>query len=887
MSFKTMMVRLLSGVTLMLCLPLAAAAAEREYAYSSVPDWVISMPPDQTASLPAAQLKNGVYYLLSDEQVRLEGKERTTFRHVASRVVNDKGLSEAAEISIGFDPSYQTLNLHTLNVIRGGKVQNRLQTATIRVIQQESQLEYRIYDGRKTASVLLGDVRVGDIVEYAYSLRGANPVFNGRAFGTFSLGWNVPVREAHARLLVPDQRQITFRTYQSRQTLTPSQHDGYRDYRLQLTDVAPIHSDPDSPEWHDPYPWLQWTEFRDWNELVQWALPLYGQAEDLSPAVKAEADRISSMTRYKARSITEALRFVQREIRYLGVEIGASSHAPNAPDLVLQRRFGDCKDKARLLVTLLQALGIEAHPALVNTQSTRAIADWLPAPGNFDHVLVHVRHEGRDYWLDPTRPQQAGRLDNIYQPDYGMALVLAPDSRGLNSMSADSLPRRNVKKLDISVDASRGFDEAADFTVRTVAEGAAAEETRSVLASRSHDELQKQYLNFYAAYYKGLEIAAPLEVSDDSDSNRIVVTEHYLLKDVWEDQPERSRRETPIHVPDIEELLRAPANGVRTAPLRRRYPLDVTVTTRWLLPDTWTLKPEKQGVDAKSFSLEHSLTLEADDRLLVEVDRYRSKADNIPAAEVRPFNEALDKARGLLGSTLSKSTAPAAATPEDGEDAPRAPLADRFNWPVALFCLISLALLTQLAIRLYRYDPPPSRVLRDPSLNGIGGWLLLPALSLCVTPFYRISDLLDTLRPFSLDQWVLLTQPGQSAYDPRWAPSMLFELAGDLGLLVFSILLAVLFFQKRSSLPRLYIALTLFDMAILMIDYFLVEAVAPGDGGPIMTVFWRQGLALAIWGTYFMNSRRAAATFVQRCVIWNGKQAPPPDASREESVQTG
>ena len=77
------------------------------------------------------------------------------------------------------------------------------------------------------------------------------------------------------------------------------------------------------------------------------------------------------------------LQLVQREIRYLGIEVGAGSHAPCAPALVCQRRFGDGKDKALLMVALLEALGVEAAPALVDTDVDADLLesnDFLPPP---------------------------------------------------------------------------------------------------------------------------------------------------------------------------------------------------------------------------------------------------------------------------------------------------------------------------------------------------------------------------------------------------------------------------------------------------------------------------------------------------------------------------
>src|SRR5208282_5268181 len=74
----------------------------------------------------------------------------------------------------------------------------------------------------------------------------------------------------------------------------------------------------------------------------------------------------------REQQILTVLQFVQDEVRYFAIEIGASSEKPADPSAVFSRRFGDCKDKSLLFVTILRALGIEAYPVLVNAASERA-----------------------------------------------------------------------------------------------------------------------------------------------------------------------------------------------------------------------------------------------------------------------------------------------------------------------------------------------------------------------------------------------------------------------------------------------------------------------------------------------------------------------------------
>lgn len=143
------------------------------------------------------------------------------------------------------------------------------------------------------------------------------------------------------------------------------------------------------------------------------------------------------------------LRFVQDEIRYLGIELGRHSHLPNPPARVLERRFGDCKDKSLLLCTALNALGIEAYPALVNTEAGRTLAERQPSPFAFDHVIVRARLDGKVYWLDATVPQQRGPLSGLPSPEYERALVVRQGSGELEEIPllSSASPTTSVKDV--------------------------------------------------------------------------------------------------------------------------------------------------------------------------------------------------------------------------------------------------------------------------------------------------------------------------------------------------------------------------------------------------------------------------------------------------------
>ena len=326
------------------------------------PAWVKPINLEADASAPVEQIRSGVYYLLVDRQTRVTDNDRQQFNRFAIKVVNEKGMEHAASIDIDFDPSFERLQLHTLSVHRNGRVISQLETVPIRTLQREKELEALILDGRLTASLLVQDVRVGDVVEYAYSVRGVHPSIKGGQFGGFDLQWRDPVHALYMRLLWPEKRPITFRNMHLDKPAVESEQGGVRQFEWTAKQVPGLRVSDDAPVWFDPYPYVQWSSFRDWAEVSRWAAPLYSPPAVPRGELSGEVERIRQTLPDPRDQAAAVLQYVQKNIRYLSVDVGVGSYTPSPPAAVMARRFGDCKAKTLLMLTMLKALASKRVP---------------------------------------------------------------------------------------------------------------------------------------------------------------------------------------------------------------------------------------------------------------------------------------------------------------------------------------------------------------------------------------------------------------------------------------------------------------------------------------------------------------------------------------------
>jgi len=148
----------------------------------------------------------------------------------------------------------------------------------------------------------------------------------------------------------------------------------------------------------------------------------------------------------------------------------------------------------------------------------------------------------------------------------------------------------------------------------------------------------------------------------------------------------------------------------------------------------------------------------------------------------------------------------------------------------------------------------------------IGGWLILIAIGLIFAPIRLLVVLFKDLLPaLSVDTWSRLTTPGTESYHPLWAPLLLFEILGNCLFILFPIIIAVFFFQRKRFVPRLIIVLLLANLVFVAIDYFAANLIpfvaAQEDMGSLVELI-RVLIASAIWVPYLLVSKRVKGTFV-------------------------
>jgi lipoprotein NlpI/transglutaminase-like putative cysteine protease len=500
------------------------------YTVEKLPAWVDSPNPPSASSAYAAS--EGWHYVLRDSQFRADGKEIAQHVNIIRRINTKAGLEEGAKFSLSFEPSYQRLAFHEITIRRDGQALSRLKPESISLLRREKQLENATYDGFVTAAVNIDDARVGDLISYRYSIVGSNPVLKNRLVVVEPVKSFQATDFVRVRTLANKSRYLNVwggvgldrRESEISNSMLETLYSGRALPAMTFRDDAP------------PIEWIEnsliISEFRNWQEVQAWGRDLFDQPL-VGADVLARAREISAKAGDDPRRrIEAALQFVQQDIRYFSMSFGESSHRPTAPSKVLAQRFGDCKDKSLLLIALLREMGISAHPVLVSQAFRGDIDRFPPTHYAFDHAIVAVELDGKAYWLDATRAQQQGALEQRQAWSFRKGLLLN-NGQGVLA-DAPARPAGLVDQHTREEYVVSKMSEPVRLNVESTFTGAWAENAERLLSSPQRAQYAQSFFEYFTNRFEESKVAIPFVSSGGADGDAFVAKQGWDVENAFE-----------------------------------------------------------------------------------------------------------------------------------------------------------------------------------------------------------------------------------------------------------------------------------------------------------------------------------------------------------------
>jgi hypothetical protein len=259
-----------------------------------------------------------------------------------------------------------------------------------------------------------------------------------------------PVRESHYSLQLPPgwEYKVAFLNYPE---VKPTQAGG-NSWQWVVSDIKGIRHEPHMPPFKGVAGQMvvsfftsgapPLNGFTDWGGMGKWYSALVGGRVDASPEIKQQVNTLTASKTTSLQKMQAIAEFVQHDIRYVAIELGIGGWQPHAAPDVFSHRYGDCKDKATLVRSMLQEIGIDSYHVVIYTERG-AVTPQTPANHGFNHAILAIKLPdglndsslvatlqdpklGRLLFFDPTNELiPFGQLPGYLQANYG--LLVTPD----------------------------------------------------------------------------------------------------------------------------------------------------------------------------------------------------------------------------------------------------------------------------------------------------------------------------------------------------------------------------------------------------------------------------------------------------------------------------
>jgi len=451
---RALLVVFCSAVMIVTIVPRAAA--------SNAPDWMRAL---VGVTLPSYDEKTAAVLLYSETNVTVlsADKIRTRVRE-AYKVLRPEGR-ERGTMGVYFNPSRKITSLHGWCIPAQGKDYE---------VKEKDALDFAApFEGGE----LVSDVRYrmlrvpapdpGNIIGYEYEVE-EQPFF---LQDIWHFQETDPVRESHFSLQLPPgwEYKASWFSYPE----VKAAEGGGNVSQWVVSDVKGIRHEPDMPpvmgvagqmivSFFPAGGTSRKNEFANWQGMGNWYGNLVSGQMDASEPIKQQVTGLTAGKITQLQKMQAIAGFVQHDIRYVAIELGIGGLQPHAASDVFLHRYGDCKDKATLMRTMLHEIGVDSYHVIINSQRGSVTRD-TPAHNGFDHAILAIKlpddvkdrsliavmqHPklGRVLFFDPTNELTPfGEIGGYLQANYG--LLVTPDGGDLVELPQQPSAMNSIQRV--------------------------------------------------------------------------------------------------------------------------------------------------------------------------------------------------------------------------------------------------------------------------------------------------------------------------------------------------------------------------------------------------------------------------------------------------------
>ena len=444
-------------------------ASSRAQAGASAPPWMHAV---VSAPLPAHDEKTVAVLLYADKNVSVQSIDKIKI-HVREvyKILRPEGRDHGT-VAIDFGGRKKITSLHGWCIPAEGKdyeVKDKDavdMAAPIEGGELVSDVKYRV--------LRIPAPDPGNVIGYEYEVE-EQPFW---LQDTWSFQERDPVRESHYSLQLP-AGWVFKASWLFHPEVKPDETGN--GLHWVVSEVSGIRPEPDMPPWPGLAGQMvvsffpsggtsQKNEFLDWQGMGSWYAHLVSGQMDVSEPIKQQVSSLTTGKTALLQKMQALAQFVQHDIRYVAIELGIGGWQPHAAHEVFSHKYGDCKDKATLMRTMLREIGMDTYHVVINMHRGSVGRD-MPAHNAFNHVILAIKlpddlkdpsliatmqhpRLGRLLFFDPTNEMTPfGQIGGYLQANYG--LLVTPEGGELVELPQQPSSMNSIErsgKLMIAAD---------------------------------------------------------------------------------------------------------------------------------------------------------------------------------------------------------------------------------------------------------------------------------------------------------------------------------------------------------------------------------------------------------------------------------------------------
>ena len=438
------------------------------------------------AAPPASAWPNNDYIRLLDLGDVTVGSDGTvTGEYRAAIKLFNQRARELAEVSLPFNSSYQSLKLIKAQTIKKDGTVVAVKPEDVRIASPFN--DYLMYDDAQSVGFSFPGVEDDCVIDYTWRVVTRPLLMPGQFWEYWRFNGMEPVTVSRYAIHIPADKPLRFKPANKAPAapeIKPSADGKMKTYTWEMRDNKPLVPEPAQPDSSEIYASLEISSLSDWQSVARWFEGLAKPQEQANDAIRATVAKITAGKTTETEKARACYDWVANRTRYVGLEFGLSAFRPHAASEAHEKLYGDCKDKAILLISMLNVAGIKAVPVLLKAGDATLVEPKLPNLGAFNHCIAQAQVDGKTVWLDATAETCA--YGDIPESDRGAQALVVKDGKGEFQTIPPYLPEENGAIVTSVVNLKQ--DGAAEAVIAVILRGEAAQGMRAAVRSVTPDK---------------------------------------------------------------------------------------------------------------------------------------------------------------------------------------------------------------------------------------------------------------------------------------------------------------------------------------------------------------------------------------------------------------